>query len=315
MGEKKLNCLLIGGGGFVGSWVAKNLSDKGHKVTVLDPFYNYFNLDKNRFKKVKDFRLKQLLKNVTFYEKSFEEFGPELIKKNNFHLVLHLAGHAIEKPLESEISFKQITKDVELTYSIISSLKFSKIDSKLVFMSSSAVYGNYDYATTEYAPLNPKSIYGISKASSELLVKLNCKNWNIVRSNAVYGFGDLGERATHILAERAYFKEKAWVNSSVWCDFIYVKDLAEGIAKVVIDAPNCEIFNISGGKPYKLVSYVEELNKYLSFNFEKKIVNDRPKRGVLDNSKAKMLLDWHPQFDLSSGVKDYMKYVKKYKNS
>jgi nucleoside-diphosphate-sugar epimerase len=313
--DRGLNFLLIGGGGFVGSWLAKNLVDKGHKVSILDPHYNYFKVDSTKFDSVKKFRTKHLLKKVTSHIGTFEDIGQDLISKNDYDVIVHLAAHAIEKPFDSEISLTQITKDIELTYQITSSIKHTKTKAKLVYMSSSAVYGDYDYATTEHAQLNPKSIYGISKSAGELLIKSTLSNWNIVRANAAYGFGDLGDRATHVLAEKAFNKEKAWVNDSVWCDFVYVKDLAEGIARVAVKAPPGEVFNISGGEPYRLLSYVEELGRYLPLDFELKSVHDRPKRGVLDNSKAKMVLDWHPEFDLVSGVKDYIKYVRKYKTA
>src|SRR5260221_2570111 len=209
MENKKLACVIIGGGGFVGFWLAKNLIDKGHSVKILDPDFNYFHLESTKFNLVKEFRIKYLLKNVTTYKGRFQDIGHELVSKNNFQIIANLAAHAVEKPLDSKVSFNQISNDIELIYSIISTLKDSKANCKLVFMSSSAVYGNYDYATTEYAPLNPTSTYGISKAAGEFLIRANLKNWNIIRSNATYGYGDLGDRATHILVEKAFNKEKA----------------------------------------------------------------------------------------------------------
>jgi nucleoside-diphosphate-sugar epimerase len=180
-------------------------------------------------------------------------------------------------------------------------------------MSSSAVYGDYEYSISEYANLNPTSAYGVSKAASEFLIKGNLQNWNIVRANMVYGFCDVGERATHLIAKKAFEKANAWVNDLVWCDFIYVKDLVEGISDVLEKGKPKEIFHISGGKAHKLLEYAEELKKYFKFNFETKSVKDRPMRGVLDNSKAKMLLGWQPKYSLKLGVRDYVKYIKRYK--
>mgnify|MGYP001605115054 CR=1 FL=1 len=50
--------LIIGGGGFIGSWLTKELISKKHKVAVLDPFVCYSEVDKKTFKKVLKFRNK-----------------------------------------------------------------------------------------------------------------------------------------------------------------------------------------------------------------------------------------------------------------
>lgn len=313
MHDKRLKCLIIGGGGFIGSWLAKNLTDKGHIVSILDPHFNYFQIESTHLNKIYEFRSKYLLKNVRKYSDNFDDKGLSLISKNKYHVIIHLAAHAADKPFDSEMSKSQITKDIELTYNIVSAIRKVNNKTKLVFMSSSAVYGAYEYATVEYAQINPTSTYGISKAAGELIVKTNLLNWNIIRSNATYGYGDLGERATYTLVNKAFNKQKAWVNDSVWVDFIYVKDLVEGISQVILKSPNKEIYNISGGKPYKLLSYVEEINKYLPFEYEIKSLHDRPNRGVLDNSKARMVLGWEPIYNLGLGVKDYMRYIRKYK--
>src|SRR5258708_6525073 len=109
MDDKKLSCLLIGGGGFVGSWLAKNLVDKGHKVTILDSHSNYFHLITPKFKLINDFRKRYLLKNIISFNGRFQDIGHDLIRKNNYNFIVHLAAHAADKPMGSEMSHNQIT--------------------------------------------------------------------------------------------------------------------------------------------------------------------------------------------------------------
>jgi nucleoside-diphosphate-sugar epimerase len=35
-------------------------------------------------------------------------------------------------------------------------------------------------------------------------------------------------------------------------------------------------------------------------------VQDRPKRGTMDNTKAHMLLNWKPEYTLETGIKEYV---------
>lgn len=40
MNQKSLRCLITGGAGFIGSHLAEELVNQGHKVTILDNLYN-----------------------------------------------------------------------------------------------------------------------------------------------------------------------------------------------------------------------------------------------------------------------------------
>lgn len=302
--------LIIGGGGFVGSWLTRELVSKGHSVVIIDPFIYYSNSDKDRLRKINNFK-KELLKGAKIYDKKFEDGGEKILKKEKPDILIHLAGIPLEKADNIEISLKQLTDDVALTYRIIETVKKTKLK-KFIFMSSISAYGDCEDIIDEKYLLLPKTPYGVSKASSEFLVKAQLNNWNIIRTTNIYGFADLNQRACNIIVGKILKGKNFWVNKNIMMDFIYVKDLVSGIAEVSLKAPAKEVFHISGSNAISLIEFVNILKKHFTFEYEIKDIQDRPRRGTMDNKKARKVLGWFPKMSIEEGVSDYVKYVKEY---
>lgn len=306
-----MKCLIIGGGGFIGSWLTHQLIKRGHKVVVIDPFI-YYSIWDGRTKKVIDkFKKDKLLKGAKIYKSKFEDGGEEILKKGKPDCVIHLASIPLEKANDFDLSLKQLTEDISLTYKLVKAIKENPVK-KFIFMSSIAAYGDCDAVITEDNPLVPKTPYGVTKASGEFLVKAEISNWNIIRTTNVYGFGDMNARGSNIILNKILKKEKFWVNKTIDMDFTYVKDLTEGIVEVLLEAPVGEAYHISGGKARKLLEYVKILGDHFKFEYEINELKDRPRRGTMNNKKAKKMLGWFPKIGFEKGVEDYIKYVKKY---
>jgi len=190
-----------------------------------------------------------------------------------------------------------------------------KLKARIVFMSSLFAIGHFDYATTESTPLEPRTHYGIGKAASEHLIKSFSDNYGIIRTTSVYGAGDVNNRVPQIIIENALTnKGNLKINQSSLLDFTYVKDLVEGIKKVMFHKKN-ETFNISGGKALTLIDFVKTVESCIGrkIDYEVRSVNDRTRRGTLVNDKARLVLNWQPRYNLASGIKDtldlYCKHI------
>lgn len=303
--------LVIGGGGFVGSWLTRELISRGHSVIIIDPFIYFSDLDNDHLKKISNFKKEYLLKGAKIYHKKFENGGEKIFKKEKPDILIHLAGIPLEKVDDSEISLKQLTDDVALTYRIIEAVKKFPLK-KFIFMSSISAYGDCEKIIDEEYKLFPKTPYGISKASSEFLIKAKLSNWNIIRTTNIYGFGDLNKRACNIIVDKILRGENFWINKNIMMDFIYVKDLVGGIAEVSLKAPAKEVFHISGNKAIGLIEFVNILKRYFTFEYEIKDIQDRPRRGTMSNRKARKVLGWFPKMNIEKGLSDYIKFVKKY---
>lgn len=303
--------LIIGGGGFVGSWLTHELVSRGQSVVIIDPFIYYSDSDKDRFRKINNFKKEYLLKGAKIYHKKFEDEGEKILKKEKPDILIHLAGIPLERVDDIEISLKQLTDDVALTYRIIETVKKIPLK-KFIFMSSISAYGDCENIIDEEYLLLPKTPYGISKASSEFLIKAQLTNWNIIRTTNIYGFADLNGRACNIIVDKILKGKNFWINKNIMMDFIYVKDLVSGIADVALKAPAKEVFHISGNNAISLMEFVNILKKYFTFEYEVRDIHDRPRRGTMDNKKARKIIGWSPKMNIDKGVADYTKYVKEY---
>lgn len=306
-----MKCLIIGGGGFVGSWLTKELVTRKHRVVIIDPFIYYSGWDLKTKKIIDKFKKEKLLKGAKIYKKRFEDGGERIIKKEKPDAIIYLAGIPLEKASDFDFSLKQLTQDIGLTYQIVKAIKGSPVK-KIIFMSSIAAYGECSNVISESDPLIPKTPYGITKACGEFIIQSELNNWNIIRTTNVYGFGDMNARASNSIINKILKKEKCYINSEIDMDFTYVKDLVAGIADVLLKAPVQEIYHISGGQARKLIDFVKILAEYFTFDYEVNSIKDRPRRGTMDNTKVRKAIGWFPKINLKSGIADYIKYIKKY---
>lgn len=297
---------LLGGGGFIGSYLAGEFESRGHTVTIYDANLCFSEAPDDI--KEKSITYRAGLHKAGIINKSIEEIKPLYFAVNRPDIIVMLAGAPIDKPESETLSKYQIEKDIAYAYHAVNLAK-SVPEARFVYMSSIFAYGDFDWSTNETRALNPKTPYGITKAVGEYFVKLYLKNWNIIRTTSVYGMGDWNWRATQILISRAMRHEPIWVNET-WLDFIHVQDIARGIADAALSDKANEDFHISGGKALNLLDYAELLKKYFpDLAYETTKVQDRPKRGTIDNTKARMLLGWEPKYTLETGLDQYMTEV------
>ena len=305
----KTKVLIIGGGGFIGSYLTKELIDRNYNVSIVDSFkYDKSPLSKEIQDKIISFRQNELLNGATIYKEDYMSF----VNFQKFDIVVNLATIPMESK-DKDIIDRQIIGDTNLNYKMCQDLEDFGCK-RYIYLSSLFAYGDFeDYSSTEKTSLNPRTAYGISKAMGELLTRTFTKNWNIIRTTSVYGFGDINNRVTQIIMNKIFNNEDFWVND-VYLDFIYIKDLVDGIAKVIESEYVNEIFHISGGFARHMSNFAEIAMENIpnSSDYEIRTIDDRPKRYTLDNTKARVLLQWEPRWSITTGIEDYIRYIQKY---
>lgn len=295
----KKNILVTGGTGLIGRQVVDILCgiDANVKVVSLDKL----KLNNKAEYVVGDITDFQLCKDIT--------------KDMNF--VFHLAGikgsaNVTEKKLASHF-----VPTLMMNTNVLEACRINNVQ-KIVYTSSIGAYSSTDIFRESDYKLDslPMDFAGWSKRIAELQiyaykVQYNLNNFCIVRPSNVYGMGDNfdPENAMVIpsLIYRIYHKENpiiVWGDGSAIRDFVYSKDVAEGVILSLYYGTNSGFVNLGSGKGHSIRELVEILHSFLDFNyrFDMTKPSGYPKR-VMDISLARKLIHYNPTTSLSEGLK------------
>ena len=176
-----MNLLVTGGMGHIGSKLINKLSslDKVKKITIIDNFsseryISFINL-KNR-------------KKIIFFDEDLVHFNLNKIK-TKIDCVIHLASTTnAEKSFSNKKSV--LDNNVECTKKI---LALSKKNTKIIFASSTSVYGSqYKIINSKNNQQNisPQSPYAQSKILCENIIKKRSENYCIMRFGTIFGMSD-----------------------------------------------------------------------------------------------------------------------------
>lgn len=302
-----MKIVIFGGEGFIGSWLV-NLLKNDHNIATFDIREKFSNYSSERTAKMMSFR-EQLLSGAEKHRGDVRNLVEvqDFINEQKPDRIVFLASIPF-----ADYGDKVIQLSVEPT-GMANVLKANEhVRARIVYMSSLFAIGPFEHATSEVAHLEPRSYYGIGKATCEHLIRCSAESYGIVRTTSIYGAGDVNNRVTQIVIEYALTGQgKLWVNNVSLLDFTYVKDLVEGIKRVIF-YPGNEVFNIAGGRAMTLIDFIDAVEACVGRKLEYKIktVEDRIRRGSLSNDKARIILNWEPQFDLRSGIQDTIQIYK-----
>ncbi len=191
---------------------------------------------------------------------------------------------------------------------------------RYIHTSSAEVYGACSGALHEQAPLNPSTPYAVSKAAADMYLLTLAKNFDfpvtIVRSTNVYG---KHQQLFKIIPRTIiYLKQGKTIElhgggSSIKC-FIHIRDVVEGIKKIVEHPSPSFIYHFSTDNDYNVKKVVSLLCEKMGCPFEKHVkeVGERlgqDPRYWLNYDKAKKELGWYPQVSFEKGIDETIQWI------
>lgn len=308
MGKAGLNAVVTGAAGFIGSHLADRLLQTGISVTGYDNFDDYYsNKDKNLqlAKNNPNFRLvKDDILNIESLVRSFTDS----------HIIFHLAAqpgvrYSIENPL------KTIRTNLQGTVNVLEAIRKGN-SPKLVFASTSAVYGNpVTFPVSENAETKPISPYGLSKLLAEKICHQYCELYGlkvvILRYHTVYGPRQRPDMAIRkwIMSLIDNKPTVIYGDGNQTRDFTYVDSVVEATINSGWEkkAEN-EVINLGSGAPVNVNTTVNLLktitNKSnLESIYEEKKIGD-VQDTFADITKAKSILGYEPTTPLKRGLQN-----------
>ena len=171
--EPKKKVLLLGGAGFLGYYISHELHDLGHEVVIYDGYINFLDHDKSNYKLFLRERTKDLAK---FCKMEYGDIRDtdRLIKVLNEHkpdVVVMLAAIPIANVC-NQMASEALDINLNGTMSVLRALGTNDFVKRIIYSSSSFVYGNFQYAPCdEKHPCTPIDVYGGTKLATENLIK------------------------------------------------------------------------------------------------------------------------------------------------
>ena len=304
--------LVTGGAGFIGSHLVDRLVSQGHQVMVVD------NLLSGK---------KENLSNIDNENVHYGEIGSEeILKKVKFFnpdICFHLAA-------QSSVVISVEDPMLDFDHNILQPLQLLKtlLDTdcrKFVFSSSGGtIFGEPDIIPTSEVDFagEPESPYGISKKRLNEFIELLLGavpniTYSILNFSNVYGprqdpHGEAGVISIFTSKMMNNSEPTVFGDGEQTRDYIFVQDVIDALLSSSVIEENL-FLNIGTGVETSVNELVATLKKTTSYNGD---VIYEPKRdgelqrSVLNNSKAKKVLNWQPKYSLESGIVELVNWLK-----
>jgi len=303
--------LITGASGFIGSHLTEKLVNLGHTVRVIVP-YNVENswgwLD------YLDAKIKKNLEVI-----SGDICDQDLINKSvkDVDVVFHLAA-LISIPYSYISPRSYVSVNIIGTLNLLEAARTHSVE-LIVNTSTSEVYGSSQYSPIdELHPLNAQSPYAASKIAADQLCLSYNKSFNlpvtIIRPFNTFGPRQSLRAAIPTMITQVIINKKEINLGNLISkrDFSYVDDTVMGFVSCLSNK-KCigEVINLGSGYDFSMqevLLIIEDiLNKKLKVNVDQNRI--RPEKSEVNhllsnNTKAKKLLNWEPQFKGKKGFQE-----------
>lgn len=335
-----MRVLVTGAAGFIGSFTAHRLLDRGDEVVGLDNLNAYYD------PKLKQARLDRLAARsdagrFSFIKADLQDAAAisAVFAENRFDRIVHLGAqagvrHSLEHPQD------YIDSNVTGFLNVLEGCRRHGTE-HLVFASTSSVYGK-DSAL----PFNehrggdhPITFYAATKRANELMAHAYCSLFGIpctgLRLFTVYGPWGRPDMALFLFACAILDGRPIDVfnHGNHRRDFTYVEDVAEGIARVLDQAPSANpsfdaaapdpatssipwrVYNLGNGQSVELMRYIEVLESCLGRTAEKNMLPPQPgdvEATWADTSDFRSAFEWSPSTSIETGVAKFVEWFREY---
>ena len=237
-----MNCLITGGLGFLGLYLAEELIKQNHKVTILDKVSPNVKLDK----KIK------FIKSNLLNKKKLEQ------AVKNQEIVFHYGGL-------SGINESMINPLKTAESNIIGTIRLLELCLKYKIK-------RFMLASTVYVNSKEGSFYNSSKRAAESFVEEYRKKYNleftILRFGSVYGFRASKENTINKIIDVALKKKKIIYegNKKNVREYINVKDATKIAIKAIEKKYINKYIKITGKTKISIIDALNIIKKELGFN-------------------------------------------------
>jgi len=304
------NCIIYGGGGFIGSHLCEELLKQNYSVTIFDKI----NFAKDNLRSFKD--------KVRIIEGDFNNEYDLLNSLDGVDYVFHLVSSTLPASSNDNPVY-DVESNLISTLRLLGDVVKRKIK-KVVFVSSGGtVYGiPKDVPISEDHSRQPICSYGITKKAIEdylyMFNYLYDLDYTVFRLSNPYGERQnplYAQGAIPVFIKKILLNEEIviWGDGSVSRDYIYIKDAIVPLVKSLKYEGGKRVFNLGSGKGYsvnELLEMIQRVSKSkakIRYSAARKL--DVPV-SVLDISLLNKEMNYAPKVDIEKGIEITYNYLK-----
>jgi UDP-glucuronate 4-epimerase len=329
--------LVTGAAGFIGYHLVERLLGEGRAVIGLDNLNAYYDVG------LKKARLRRLQAHNRF---AFAQLdlaqGPEvraLVEKERPAVLVNLAAQA---GVRYSLTNPHAYVDANLTgfLNIIEACRHGDVK-HLVYASTSSVYGaNTKMPFSTDDPVDhPLTLYAATKRANELMAHSYSHLFGIpmtgLRFFTVYGPWGRPDMALFLFTKAILAGEPidVFAGGELERDFTYIDDTVEGVRRLMDRVPQrnpdwdaassspaesaapFRIYNIGGGRPVKVLRYIEVLESALGRKAEKRILPMQPGDVVATRADTDALrrdTGFSPMTPVEEGVPRFVNWYREF---
>jgi len=317
---KNSNIFVTGATGLLGSWLVKELIDRGAYVTCLVRDWvpsSYLVLSRN-------------IDKINVVRGELEDYYTVLRAINEYEIetVFHLGAQTIVGTASRSV-LSTFESNIKGTWNVLEACRIcSKLVKRVIIASSDKAYGVHAHLPyTEQTPLIGRFPYDVSKSCSDLLALSYFCTFGlpvgITRCGNLYGGGDLNfSRIIPGTIKSVLQDQRPIIRSDgkFVRDYFYVEDavvaymnLAEQMDR---DELHGEAFNFGTETPVSVITVVKIILKLMGReDLEPLVLNEASneiREQYLSCDKAKGKLNWRAKYPLETGLEKTIEWYKEY---
>lgn len=309
---KNLKVVVTGGAGFIGSHLVEKLLALGAQVTVIDNL-----LHGNKLEHLGE------QPNLSLNEGDVRDTGVVSEALKDKDLVFHLA--AIVGVEETQMTPLEVL-DVEIQGTLnMLNLAVNNGIKRIIFASSSEVYGDSAELMKEEGCFSPKSTYAVAKLVGEEYCRAFYQKYGLdytcLRYFNVYGPRQDERFVISRFVNRMLSRQPIVIygDGKQTRDFTYIDDAVNmSLLAGIKPETRCQAINIGTGRAASINELAELVAKSMNSTTSPELLymdyGDKRPRGIevfrrlADTAKAGRLLQYEPETSLASGIEKYINW-------
>lgn len=308
-----MKCLVLGGGGFMGSHLSRALLEHAHAVRIFER------------PNLKAAEALPHRKDCEWLEGDFLNEGDVVRAIAGCDMIFHLISTTLPKS-SNDNPIYDVESNTVSTLRLLEAARKAGVRKVLFASSGGTVYGiPKEVPIKESHPTDPVCSYGISKLAIEkylhLYRELHGLDYCVLRIGNPYGEG---QRPTAAQGAVAVFLNKAlhgevieiWGDGTVTRDYIYVGDVVQAFLRAMGYSGEHRLFNIGAGEGRSLNDLIGAIESLVGRPVARRYLPGRSfdvPTNVLDISRAKAFLGWRPETPFYAGLSQTFKWLENHR--